>query len=377
VTLGRGSLDIDAVRENGTPRSFTVDGKRLHIALPREGASRTRQVTIAYHGAPKSGLIFVPEREQIYTIFSTSEWMPSVDGPGARATLNLRVTMPRRWSGAASGAQVSRRQVSRASGMDVVEFRQERAVPAYTFGFAVGRFNEVTEPAAGVTLRYFAEGFSEAETRTVFGETARMLAFFEQRSGVRYPGEAYSQVLVPKTAGQEMAGLSLLSEDYGRAVLADPSAVGLMAHELAHQWWGNMVTCRGWTEFWLNEGFATYMAAAYREGRFGRGAYDRDVASMRARYKQVVGRGNDRALVFPDWNRPTADDRTLVYQKGALVLHELRERLGDEAFWSGIRRYTSTHVGVPVSTDDFRLSMEEASGTDLSALFNRWVYAAP
>lgn len=171
-----------------------------------------------------------------------------------------------------------------------------------------------------------------------------------------------------------MAGLSIFSEEYGRAVLADASAVGLIAHELAHQWWGNMVTCHAWTEFWLNEGFATYMAAAYREHRFGRDTYLNDVASMKARYEQVRERGHDRALVFPAWDRPTTDDRTLVYQKGAYVLHQLRELLGDAAFWAGMRRYTTAHFGRSVTTADFRVAMEEASGQDLRAFFDRWVY---
>ena len=145
-------------------------------------------------------------------------------------------------------------------------------------------------------------------------------------------------------------------------------------HEAAHQWWGNMVTCHAWTEFWLNEGFATFMAAAYREQRFGRDVYVKDVASMKARYEQVRERGNDRPLVFSSWDRPTADDRTLVYQKGAYVLHELRELVGDAAFWAGIRRYTTEHFGKSVTTADFQTAMEQASGMDLRAFFDRWVY---
>jgi len=135
-----------------------------------------------------------------------------------------------------------------------------------------------------------------------------------------------------------------------------------------------MVTCYAWTEFWLNEGFATYMAAAYREHRFGRETYLKDVASMKARYEEVRARGNDRPLIFPSWDRPTADDRTVVYQKGAYVLHELREHVGDAAFWAGIRRYTIDHFGTSVTTADLHTAMEQASGMNLRAFFDRWVY---
>ena len=273
-------------------------------------------LTVTYHGAPSSGLVFNEEREQIYTVFSTSQWMPALDEPSARATLRLRLTMPRAWTAAASGREVSRRELP--ANKVVMEWEQKRPVPTYTFGFAAGAFSEATDRAAGTALRYLGRGFTESELRRVFGESAQMIAFFEQRSGVPYPGDTYAQALVARTVGQEMAGLSIVSEDYGRAVIADPSAIGLIAHELAHQWWGNMVTCHAWTEFWLNEGFATYMAAAYREQRFGRDTYLNDVASMKARYEQVRARGNDRPLVFPNWDRPTADDRTIVYQKGAL-----------------------------------------------------------
>jgi aminopeptidase N len=100
--------------------------------------------------------------------------------------------------------------------------------------------------------------------------------------------------------------------------------------------------------------------------------YLRDIESMRTRYEQVRDRGHDRSLVFPDWERPTADDRTLAYQKGAYLLHELRERVGDAAFWAGIRLYTTRHFGRSVTTADFRAAMEETSRTDLNELFARY-----
>jgi len=382
ITLDRGRLEIDRVQEGASSRAFVVDGSRVRITLPHERSNDerragpldrpvTRTLTITYHGAPSSGLVFNAVREQIYTVFSTSQWMVAIDDPSARATLRLRLTMPRTWTASASGREIARREVP---GNNVVmEWEQDRPVPTYTFGFAAGAFSEVTDRAGRTALRFLGRGFTESELRRVFGETAQMIAFVEERTGVPYPGDTYAQALVARTAGQEMAGLSIVSEEYGRAVIADPSAIGLLAHELAHQWWGNMVTCQAWTEFWLNEGFATYMAAAYREQRFGRDAYLKDVESMKTRYEQVRARGNDRPLVFTSWDHPTADDRTIVYQKGAYVLHQLRELLGYAAFWAGIRRYTSEHFGRSVTTGDFRDAMEKASGRDLRAFFDRWV----
>jgi aminopeptidase N len=201
-----------------------------------------------------------------------------------------------------------------------------------------------------------------------------MINFYEGCAGVKYPGKTYTQVLAAGGVEQELSGFTLLKESYGREVLANERDLWLGAHELAHQWWGNMVTCRDWTHFWLNEGMATFMAAAYKEHRFGRQEYLRDIEESRADYQKVRDAGKDRSLVFPDWSHPTAEDRTLVYQKGAYVLHLLRQELGERAFWAGIRQYTRAYFGKPVTTADFQTAMEQASGKDLKDFFSRWVY---
>jgi aminopeptidase N len=244
----------------------------------------------------------------------------------------------------------------------------------YVFGFAAGRFTDVTAVHGKTSLRYLGDGFSRDDLSRIFVESPDILEFFAGRAGIAYRDSTYTQVLVANTAGQEASAFSLLSDAYGRAVRDDPTAISLIAHELAHQWWGNLVTCREWTHFWLNEGFATFMAAAYDEHRFGPEAYRRDIERARIRYEEVRENGDDRPLVFPDWNRPTPSDRTLVYQKGAYVLHLLRQEIGDERFWAGIRRYTVAHAGGSVTTDDFKRSMEESSGSNLEAFFDRWVY---
>ncbi|MBX7187452.1 MAG: M1 family metallopeptidase [Vicinamibacteria bacterium] len=373
VDLDIGVLVIDSVEQAGAALEFTQGDRRLHARLKTPAPRGARaSIDVAYHGAPRFGLEFAPEKSQIYTIFSTSQWLPCLDAPVDKATLRLRLTLPKGLVVVAAGRHVLTRPLS--GGRALHEWRQDRPAPSYTFGFAAGTFTEATERRGRTLLRFLSTEASTAQLRSIFADTRDMMAFFEERSGVRYGHESYTQALVAKTIGQELDGFSLMSEEYGRSLIADPRAIGLMAHELAHQWWGNRVTCRDWTHFWLNEGFATFMAAAYRERRFGREVYLGEVEAWRARYEKVKAAGGDRSLVFPDWNRPTSDDRALVYQKGALVLHELRERIGESAFWKGIRAYTRAHIDDSVVTLDFERAMQQASGRDLSGFFREWVY---
>lgn len=372
LTLDRGAVTIDSVELGGKDKRFDLTDRRVAVQFdPALRAGDTREIEVTFHGTPRSGLQFPPGRSQAYTIFTTSDWMVSVDAPHDRATLRLRVVLPATLT--AAGVGTAAPVTATADGRRVHEWRLDRAAPTYTLGFAAGPFTTVSDGR----LRFLGDGFSADELRRVFATTDAMLRFFERRAGAPYPHNTYTQALVARTVGQEMSGLSLLSEEYGRAVLADPTAVALGAHEAAHQWWGNLLTCEDWTHFWLNEGMATFMAAAFLEEQFGRAAYDNAVARFRAEYARVRDAGGDRSLVFPDWTRPSANDRTLVYQKGALVLHELRGLLGDEVFWSGIRAYTRAHAGQSVTTADFQKAMEVATKRDLTAFFDQWVYLRP
>jgi aminopeptidase N len=373
IDLDRGELTIDDVRQDGKRVEFELTPRRLRVHLARPAARHSSEiVAITFHGQPRGGMQFVPERRQVYTIFSTSQWLVCVDAPDDRATLDLQVTLPAGLSAVGSGTLVSERPGE--EGTVVHRWRVTRPVASYLFGFAAGRFTEVAAKHGKTVLRYLGDERSRDELRLIFGATPDMLDFFTARAGVAYPDNAYTQVLVARTAGQEASGFSVLSEAYGRAVMSDQTVVSLMAHELAHQWWGNLVTCRDWTHFWLNEGFATFMAAAYDERRFGPEAYRRDIERARARYEELRRGGGDRSLVFPDWDRPTTSDRTIVYQKGAYVLHQLREHMGDSSFWKGIRRYTTAYAGRSVTTEDFKRSMEESSGLNLGPFFDKWVY---
>ncbi len=373
LEFDRGELEVLAVRVGGSVHAFTVDPGHLLVPPPphlREGSQL--RVAVEYRGAPRFGVEFVPDRFQVYTVFSTSQWLVSDDRPNAKAPIDVTLVLPPRLTVVANGRLVSRS--TRADGKQVLMWRERRPLPSYTYGFAAGRFVDVTADQG--RLRYLGEGFSPDELRRIFRESAAMRAFFEHVAGIRYDAAIYTQALVAETVGQELGEFALLSNDYGRSVLADGKGIGLMAHEWSHQWWGNRVTCRDWTQFWLNEGFATFMAAAYLEQRFGTAAYRDAIERSRLRYAAVVANGADHALVYDSWNQPSAADRTIVYHKGAYVLYQLRLELGDAAFWKAIRDYTREYFDKNVTTAEFQSAVEKSSRRDLSQFFRRWVYGA-
>ncbi len=374
VLLDSGALNVTSIIQGGRTLAYEQHNGRVRITLDQPApmdAPTTLQ--LHYEGAPPFGLEFAPERDEVYTVFSTSQWMPSIDAPDERATLALSLTLPPDIKAAGTG----RAMASRALPDGRVEHRWvlDTPMPAYVYGFAAGRYQEATVQHGATGLSLLSVDRSPQQLKQIFAGTGDMLDFFADKAGLPYPGD-YSQVLVARTIGQEMAGLSVMSEAYGKEVVDDPDQIALIAHEAAHQWWGNRVTCAGWEHFWLNEGFANFMTAAYLQHAQGEVAYQAKVTAWRTRLEALRAKGSDRPLVFPDWRVPTADDRAVVYQKGAYVLHLLRAEMGDEAFWRGIRAYTRAHDGQSVVTADFQRAMEHAAGRSLQAFFDAWVYSA-
>ncbi|MCC7635811.1 M1 family metallopeptidase [Stenotrophomonas rhizophila] len=374
LTLDVGELEVTAVMQGNRVLAFEQGDQQLRIRLPtplKRGA--VAELRILYQGAPTFGLEFDPARDEVYTIFSTRQWMPSVDAPDERATLDLSVTLPPALLATGTGRALPTRTL--ADGRHEHRWRLDTPMPGYVYGFAAGRYQQATQQHGAVQLRFLSVDRTPAQLRSVFARTGDMLDFFAARAGLPYRGD-YQQALVASTIGQEMAGVSLMSEAYGQDVLADPSQTALMAHEAAHQWWGNRVTCASWQHFWLNEGFANFMTAAYLQQAQGEAAYQSQVQRWRTRWEAVRAKGADHALVYANWDSPSGDDRTVVYQKGAYVLHLLRSELGEEVFWHGIGDYTRANDGRSVVTADFQRAMEKAAGRSLQPFFAQWVYAA-
>jgi aminopeptidase N len=377
VVLDAPGLTIQKVEEEGRALAHRIEDGRLRVTLGRPaGRGETRTLRIGYSGAPEKGMKAGPEA--VFTFFHTDRWMVVKSDPGDKATLDLRLTLPEGLDVVASGRRISRDALPDGRVRHV--WKEERPVSTFLYGFAAGRFQEAGakagSPEAPVELRFLAPGFTPEQLQTLFARTGEALRFFERRAGVPFPGGHYAQALLPEAPAQEMNLLSLMSEGYGRSVLADPREDYLVAHELAHQWWGNLVTCGSWSDFWLNEGLVTFMVAAYKEMAWGRDEYEREMLMARLRYERAAAEGALRPMVTDAWTRAEEMSGPITYSKGALVLHLLRSDLGDEDFWEGLRLYTQTAArsGGVVDTRDLQRAMEKASGEPLAWFFDQWAY---
>jgi len=190
IDLDCGELTIDSVTENGAPQKFARNGERLHILLSRPAtAKEKREIEIGYHGTPRRGIRFFPDREQVYTVFSTSQWLVCVDAPDDKATLRLRVILPANLNMVGNGRLVQRHTFTGAK--VAYEWLQGIPVPTYIFGFVAGPYIMVTEKSGRVELRYLSKQFSADQLQRIFRDTADMIRFYEERSGVLYADATY------------------------------------------------------------------------------------------------------------------------------------------------------------------------------------------
>jgi len=342
------------------------------FALPRPlRAGQAATLAIAFEGAPARGLVF--GEHSVVSSYFTCDWMFCVqDRPGDKATIDLTLVLPKGMTSVGVGARVS--VASAAGGLDAHASRERRPYSSYVYGFAAGDFHIASERQANSELVYLSETAQPERLRTLFASTGEMVRFFEEKAGVRLPHGRYVQVHAPGTAAQEAGTFSVIGEDEVSPVLDNPQEDWVIAHELAHQWWGNLVTCADWSEFWLNEGITTFMVAAWKEHRWGRASYDREMDLARQRVDAAARSGISVPLTFPGPFPSLSARRAIAYSKGALFMDRLRRELGEQSFWAALRSFTRAYAGATVVSHDFEQVFEHSSGRDLSALFNQWVY---
>jgi aminopeptidase N len=391
MTLDCGpALEVSRVTQgpDGAEAQFQHVGETLVITLdPPRPAGEPFDVTVAYSGTPENGLHFVPpdaanpdRPKAAWTQGEVAEnrhWLPCYDEPNDMATTEMIVTVAKPYSVVSNGALVATTDVP--DGKRAFHWKMEQPHSSYLITLAVSDFNVFRDEVAGVPVEYYVlKNVDEPTARRFMGRTPRMLAFFAEVTGQPYPYPKYAQICLPEfNGGMENTTATSMTD----AALLDPLEAlegemdGLVAHELAHQWFGDLMTCKDWSHLWLNEGFASYFDPLFLERERGEDEFRLRMRAVLEGYL-AADRGYRRPIVETRYDNPTQLFDGMAYAKGAAVLHALRGVLGDEAWWGGIRRYVATNKFRNVETADLRKAFEAATGEDLGWFFDQWVFKA-
>jgi aminopeptidase N len=364
------------------PVHFNHDGKKLLVDLePAWPAGKAGTLRIEYLVVdPKDGLHFFgparEDKETPLTVWSQGEpisnrhWFPCVDQPDQRQTTELVVTAAQGFEVISNGKLVERTE-NPSDKTVTFHWLQSQPHPAYLVTLVVGEFDVVREEWDKIPVIYYVPKGEKDNVARTFGRTREMLDLFSKQFGVHYPWEKYAQVVAYQFGGgMENTSATTLGNfmQDERSILHD-NPDWVIAHELAHQWWGDLLTCRDWAHLWLNEGFASYAECLWAEHANGREAYDYNLYQKSG---GAIEGGKNRPVVDRRYPNPSSMFDGRAYPKGAWVLHMLRRRLGDDAFWKSIQLYANSNRLKSVETSDFRRAAETESGRDLERFFYDW-----
>lgn len=368
-----------------------VSAKRtLTVPLAKQVPAQTLlSLDIRYRTSPLAGMHFslpgldgVDHVPHVYTQGEAQRarfWFPCNDDPADRASHTLRARVPRSWVTVAAGDLVEHEvDPSGTTVLDTWVLDQE--MPTYLFTFAAGPFLKLEDRWEDVELWYVGEPQDVDALGASFEETAAILGFLSDYTGFRYPFKKYAQVAVRDFpfGGMENITATTVTRNalHGPEYQASMPSWGLVAHEAAHQWFGDIVTCIDWPHAWLNEGFATYGNLLYRRHREGEGAFQVAMGQTVDNYTRSCRGENLRPLVKSEYRLPMDlfFDGT-IYPGGASRANLFRGILGEEAFRDALQIYLHRNAFRSVHSDDLRLALEDASGRDLKETFHQWVYA--
>ncbi len=370
---GKG-MTVDSVSSDGGAVPYQHEADRLRLTFPAAKAGEIRQFTVKYHGVPGAGLKIVTNKFGDRVFFSVNwpdmarQWLPTIDHPYDKATSEFFVTAPAKYQVVANGLLLE--QIDLGDGRRTTHWKQSVPIATWLDNIGVAQFSSRNfARAAGVQLQsWLFYQDRDAGIATFEQPLRRAIEFYNDSIGP-YP---YEKLAAVEAAGMG-GGMEHASEIFfGERGVTGRPAFSLVAHETAHQWFGDSVTESDWDDVWLSEGFATYFALLTTEHYEGREAFVAGLKRSRTSVFTAEGRMPGVAVVQ---DKPWKGiPNQVVYQKGAWVLHLLRGQVGTEKFWAGIREYYHRFRDGNASTADFRKVMEEASGQSLGWFFQQWVY---
>ncbi len=398
------TLDFDAIgisftsvelSPSGAKLKFRTTGEKVIVTLDRlYKTSETISVRFKHSTTPKKGVYFVNDNsesgtvahsQQIWTQGEPDEarhWFPSFDFPSDKATFEQFITAEAGETVIGNGELAE--EIKNPDNTITFHYRLSVPAPTYLVSFVIGKYAKISDRYKEIPLSFYVYPGTETTGRKAFDNTKEMMRVFDSLTGVDYQFNKYDQTIVSGFTFGGMENITATTMADTEILAADnplfAAGVGdLVSHELAHSWFGNLVTCRNWAELWLNEGFATFMEAAFRERMYGRRNYMLKIMRDAEIFLTDESINQKRNGLF---NRNAGDVSELfdrpatTYNKGGAVLHTLREEIGNDAFWKGVNAYLNKHKFGSVETTDLLAAMEEASGRQLDWFFDQWIYMA-
>ena len=387
VRLDLSEVDVHSVSlENGADVQWRHDDPKLVV----ENLKSACVLKIVYSARPKRGLYFVgptlalPKREhQVWSQCQDEDghfFFPCVDHPGVKQTMDVVIEAPNDYTTVSNGRLVEKSPLPE-SGWTAWAWTQDKPIPAYLVNVIVAKLESHADKHGDLAVNYLvAPGTPADEVERIFARTPEMIRCFESRFGVAYPWDRYDQIVVEDFifGGMENVAATTLTD----LTMASPRAAvewdpdGLIAHELAHQWFGDLVTCQDWSQGWLNEGWATYSEAIWLEWTESRERANYEVFCKARNYFGEAASRYSRPVVTYLFREPIDVFDRHLYEKGGCILHTLRNELGEEAFWAGTTHYLNTHAHKTVHTRNLQDAFEHVSGRNLDGFFQQWVHHA-
>ncbi|MGI8670349.1 MAG: M1 family metallopeptidase [Aridibacter sp.] len=397
LALDSDGIKFESVKLDASGKDLifkTIENQVLIMLDKSYNKDETLSVRFKYSVKPKKGIYFVDELKSKGKVIRSSQiwsqgeaeethyWLPSFDYPDDKSTTEQFITVNKGETVVANGEFID--EVENKNGTNTFHYKMPIPHSLYLTSFVIGTYEKVSDKYKDIPLGFYVYPGQKALAAAAYGKTKDMMRIYEELTGVDFPYNKYDQTMVAdfQFGGMEnitattMADTEILFAKlpFGRDLVQD-----LVSHELAHSWFGNLVTCKNWSELWLNEGFATFMEAAYREKMYGRKQYiDKIQGDATDFFTYASLRENSQYALFNLKADPKNDLETMftpvTYQKGGVVIYMLREELGDEVFWKAINKYLNDHKFQNVETSDLQKAMEEVSGKDLDWFFKQWVY---
>jgi len=368
----------------GTPLRFEQSDKELKVFLPHPARfGEIVTFTCVYHGRnPQKGLKFVGETpDNPRLVWSDSwpdnvhHWFPCFDYPNDKATSEIVATVPSGLKVAANGRLVGVDE-DKSAGTVTYHWSQDLPHSTYLIFLAAAPYVVVHDFYKTLPVNYWVYPQDEKKAMPTYGKTPKMIAFFNATFGYDYPWQKYDQISVPSGGGAESTSATAMTQRIMVDEIAEPDfpSIDIVSHELAHQWWGDLITLRSWAHTWLNESFGTYSDYLYH--RYEKGE-DEGAIYLQAYLNDYLREAKTRyirPIVSDRYDKPGDMFDSHTYPKGALVLHMLRSILGDEIFFKTLSQFLHRYAFDGVDTADFIRSVKTVTGQNLDWFFDQWLF---